>query len=74
MRQEFNVLALVKGNEQYVFVYDDASRESLLNAFRDAAADPGLSFNWFDAAVLSEKVKEQARTQRRNQPARHPRL
>ena len=61
MRKEFNVLALVKGNERYVFVYDDESRPPLIDAFRDQAADPRLSFTWFDAAVLTEKAREQAK-------------
>jgi hypothetical protein len=60
MAQEFNVLALVKGQEHYIFVYDDDSRRPLLDALRDLAADPGLSFNWFDAAVLTQKAHEQA--------------
>lgn len=61
MRREVNVLALVKGPERYVFVYDDASRPALLDVFRDHAADPGLNFSWFDAAVLTEKARQQAR-------------
>jgi len=61
VRQEFNVLALIKGQEHYVFVYDDVSRPALLELFREKAADAGLSFNWFDAAVLTEKAREQAR-------------
>jgi hypothetical protein len=59
MGQEFNVLALVKGQEHYIFVYDDDSRQPLVDAFRDQAADPNLSFNWFDAAVLIQKAREQ---------------
>ncbi len=59
MSREFNVLALIKGGERYVFVYDDDSRIELIDSFRDQAADPRLSFNWFDAAVLTEKVREQ---------------
>jgi hypothetical protein len=59
--REFNVLALIKGEERYVFVYDDESRQPLIDAFRDQAADPRLSFTWFDAAVLTEKAREQAR-------------
>jgi hypothetical protein len=59
MAQEFNVLALVKGQEHYIFVYDDDSRQSLIDALRDQAADPQLSFNWFDAAVLTQKAREQ---------------
>jgi hypothetical protein len=62
VRREFNVLALIKGNEKYVFVYDDDSRQTLIDAFRDDAADPRLSFSWFDAAVMTDKAREQARS------------
>ena len=60
MPHEFNVLALIKGQERYIYVYDDASRRELIDSFRDQAADPHLSFSWFDAAVLSDKAREQA--------------
>ena len=60
MRRELNVLALIKGTERYVFVYDDGSRQALIDALRDQAADPALSFTWFDAAVLTDKAREQA--------------
>ena len=60
MAREFNVLALIKGEERYVYVYDDASRSPLLATFRAQAADPELSLNWFDAAVLTQKAREQA--------------
>jgi len=56
---EFNVLALVKGEERYVFVYDDDSQADLIDAFRDQAADPRLSLSWFDATVLTAKAREQ---------------
>ena len=59
MRREFNVLALIKGAEQYVFVYDDGSRAVLIDTLRNQAADPQLSFTWYDAAVLTEKAREQ---------------
>ena len=61
MRREFNVLALIKGEERFIFVYDDESRDTLINTFRDQAADPRVNFSWFDAAVLTEKAREQAR-------------
>jgi hypothetical protein len=60
VRRELNVLALVKGTERYVFVYDDASRPGLIDTLRQWAADPELSFSWFDAAVLTEKARQQA--------------
>jgi hypothetical protein len=59
---EFNVLALIKGEERYIYVYDDASRADLIDVFRDQAADPGLNFSWFDAAVLTDKARQQATT------------
>jgi hypothetical protein len=61
MGREFNVLALVKGAERYVYVYDDESRPGLLETFKAQAAEPALSLNWFDAAVLAQKAREQAR-------------
>jgi hypothetical protein len=68
VRRELNVLALIKGNEKYVFVYDDDSRQALIDAFRDQAADPRLSFSWFDAAVMIDKAREQGRTSAKEAP------
>jgi hypothetical protein len=62
LASEFNVLALIKGKERFVFVYDDASRASLIDTFRDLAADPGLTLTWFDALVLTKKAREQGAT------------
>ena len=59
MGREFNVLALIKGEERYVYVYDDVAA-ALLEAFHTQAGDPELSLNWFDAAVLTQKAHEQA--------------
>lgn len=65
MSHEYNVLALIKGEERYVYVYDDTSRRSLVEALNLQAADPGLSLNWFDAVVLTQKAEEQCK----NKPA-----
>ena len=68
--QEFNVIALIKGAERYVYVYDDASQRPLLDCFEAQAADPALSLNWFDAAVLVRKAREQlGRAQTEETPA-----
>jgi hypothetical protein len=67
--REYNILALLKGKERYIFVYDDASRLPLLDAFRDQAADPRLSFSWFDAAVLTEKARAQEEANTKLEPA-----
>lgn len=62
MSRDFNVLALLKGEEVYVYVYDDASRPALDAVFRDQAANPDLGFSWFDAAVLNRKAQEQGQS------------
>jgi hypothetical protein len=61
VRNELNVLALLKGNERYVYVYDDESHDKLVDAFRDHAADPRLSLTWFDAGVLAQRAREQTK-------------
>lgn len=61
MTQDINVLALVKGDERYVFLYDDASRAEALRTLGRFASNPELSFTWYDAAVLSQKIRHEAR-------------
>ncbi len=56
--EEINVLAMIKGEERYVFLYNDANRIELLRTLGRYAADPQLSFTWYDAAVISKKVRE----------------
>src|SRR5690349_452100 len=59
LADEVNILALIKGQEHYIFVYDDASRPQLIDNFRDLAADPQVNLSWFDAMVLTTKAREQ---------------
>lgn len=51
------VAVLVKGREKYVFVYDVAHRGEALRTLGRFAVDPGLSFTWYDAAVLSQRIR-----------------
>jgi hypothetical protein len=67
--RDLNVLALLKGNERYVYIYDDAGRSQLVNALRDDAANPRLSLSWLDVAFLTTKVREQGRTAADEPPA-----
>ena len=60
MKQEVNVLAMVKGEERYIFLYDDENRVETLRMLGRYAADPQLSFSWYDAAVMSKKIRELA--------------
>ena len=56
--QDVNVLALVKGSERYIFLYDDNNRSGTLRMLGRYASNPDLSFTWYDAAVLSQKVRQ----------------
>lgn len=58
MSQDINVLALVKGEERYVFLYSDSNRTETLRLLGRYASNPDLSFTWYDAAVLSQKIRE----------------
>lgn len=60
MNQDINVLALVKGAERYVFLYDDSSRAEALRVLGRYASNPELSFTWYDAAVLSQKIRQES--------------
>jgi hypothetical protein len=57
---DINVIALVKGEERYVFLFDDASRAEALQQMGRYAANPDLSFSWYDAAVLGQKIRQAA--------------
>ena len=61
MSEDINVMALVKGQERYVFLFDDANRSQVLRTLGRYASSPDLSFSWYDAAVLSQKVRKGAK-------------
>lgn len=56
--EDVNVMALVKGTERYVFLFDDSNRSEVLRTLGRYASNPELSFSWYDAAVLSQKVRK----------------
>ncbi|TWT99274.1 hypothetical protein Pla108_02090 [Botrimarina colliarenosi] len=60
MNDDVNVLALVKGNERYLFLYSDAQQAEALRALGRQASNPELSFTWYDAAVLSRRIRNEA--------------
>ncbi|QDU30225.1 hypothetical protein ETAA8_53440 [Anatilimnocola aggregata] len=57
MSQDINVLALVKGEERYIFLFDDDRRAEALRTLGRFASNPELSFSWYDAAVLSQRIR-----------------
>jgi len=63
--KDIKVIALVKGEEQYVFLYDDNNRAETLRTLGRYASNPELSFSWYDAAVLSQKIRQESLQQTR---------
>jgi hypothetical protein len=70
--QDINVLALVKGEERYIFLYDDEHKSDALRTLGRFASNPELSFSWYDAAVLSQRIRQTAMQQRTEQEAPAP--
>ena len=60
VQHEVSILALIKGKERFVYVYDDESRDDLLATLRDHAASPTVDLSWFDASILRERARQQA--------------
>ncbi len=63
VNQDVNVLALVKGEERYVFLYTESNRAETLRVLGRYASNPELSFTWYDAAVLSQKIRQESQQQ-----------
>lgn len=60
-RKDLLVTALSKGEELYVVSYDDTD-EGAREVFKQIsqwAANPELSFNWYDAAIFSRRIRKQ---------------
>lgn len=57
-KRDVRKIRLFKGNERYDFVYDLRYTAELQRVFGRYAVRPDLSFTWYDAAVLTEKVRE----------------
>ncbi len=66
MNDDINVLALIKGCERYVFLYDDTQQAETLRTLGRYAANPELSFSWYDAAVLGKRIRSEARGRQGN--------
>jgi hypothetical protein len=60
VQHELSVLALIRGRERFVYVYDDESRDQLIEVIRAQAASPAISLSWYDAAVLTERARQQS--------------
>ena len=58
MSKDINILALARGEERYIFLYNEENRSETLRTLGRYASNPELSFSWYDAAVMSQKVRK----------------
>lgn len=72
MSKDVNVVALVKGEERYIFLFNDQRKGELLRTLGKYASNSELNFSWYDAAVLSQKVRKA--TQQPPEPVDFPKL
>lgn len=54
---KLRIHTLQKGNEQYAVAYDADSKTEALRQLGRWASDPDLSFNWYDAACMSQVIR-----------------
>lgn len=59
-----NLITLVRGNDRYAWIYDDESTSELLRDIGRTASNPMLNFTWYDAAALSNVIRERMKTRR----------
>lgn len=54
---EIGLVALVKGQERYVFTFTQDTAEDLYKTFGRFASNDELSFSWHDSGVLCNRVR-----------------
>ena len=50
-------LMVEKDSERYIFLYEELSTSTLFQQLGKHVRNPDLSFNWGDAAILSQEIK-----------------
>jgi hypothetical protein len=61
MQQALSVLALNGRNERFIYIYDDSSRDTLLDHIRNQAANPAVAVSWSEYLLLAERARRQAK-------------
>ena len=58
MKRMKRQLVLNKGEEKFIFRYENGREDELLDVLIEQAKDKSTDFDWFDAAVLSFKLTQ----------------
>ena len=52
-----NATCLMRGNEKYIFLYDDHHGSQAIQMAAKWAANQDLSFSWYDAARIAHGIR-----------------
>lgn len=55
-----SIVCLVKNKERYIFMFDEVSRLECLRVVGRWASCQDLSLTWYDAAMLSQRIRAEA--------------
>jgi hypothetical protein len=58
MRKIQRQIVLNKGQEKFIFRYEEGMEDELLDALIEQVKDKRTNFDWFDAAVVSFKLTQ----------------
>ena len=58
MESADRIVSLVKDGDRYVFLYRTGDEPLVLKVLGRFAADARLNFSWYDAAVLSQRIRK----------------
>jgi hypothetical protein len=64
MFESINTITLTKDGQIYLWCYTDENRDETLRQIALFAASEDLNLTWYDAAKLSQKIRQQPQTQR----------
>jgi len=64
MDEALNELRMFKDGHTYIFRYTDSNRSDMLRWIASFAASEYVNLNWYDAAMLSKKIRQQPQNQR----------
>jgi len=56
-------VSLIKSSGNFIFVYNNANIDETLRQVAKWASDPELDFTWYDAALVSKKIRESRKVQ-----------
>ena len=58
-----NVVCVCRGNERYVWMYDDDRVTECYRSIGRFASNPDLAFSWYDAALATQRMRQLAKEQ-----------